>query len=130
MIVGAPDYDGPEVDEGAAFVYHGSSSGPSAVADWSGQVDQAGARVGRSVATAGDVNGDGYADVIVGAYRYSDGETGEGGAFVFLGSSGGLSTSYASASVTGVYGEFMDPAAYTVKTGQHRADHYGIGYGD
>ena len=39
-----------------------------------------------SVAGAGDVNGDGYADVIVGAYRYDDGQTDEGAAFVFLGS--------------------------------------------
>jgi uncharacterized repeat protein (TIGR01451 family) len=95
VLVGAPSYDDPEVDEGAAFVYHGSSSGPSASADWSGQIDQADARLGRTVATAGDVDGDGRSDVIVGATRYTNGETREGGAFVFLGSSGGLSASYA-----------------------------------
>ena len=39
---------------------------------------------------AGDVNGDGYADVIVGADYYDAGETDEGAAFVFLGSASGI----------------------------------------
>lgn len=43
--------------------------------------------------TAGDVNEDGYADVIVGAMTYADGQAGEGAAFVYAGSSGGLSPS-------------------------------------
>jgi len=37
------------------------------------------------VASAGDVNGDGYADVIVGAKDYDNGQTDEGAAFVFYG---------------------------------------------
>ncbi len=47
---------------------------------------------GDSVATGGDVNGDGYADVIVGAPNYDNGETDEGRAFVYYGNEGpGLS---------------------------------------
>ena len=42
-----------------------------------------------AVAGAGDVNGDGYADVIVGAPLYENGQTDEGAAFVFLGNSSG-----------------------------------------
>lgn len=38
---------------------------------------------GLSVGTAGDVNGDGYSDVIVGAHRYDNGQTDEGRAFVY-----------------------------------------------
>jgi len=43
------------------------------------------AALGWSVASAGDVNGDGYSEIIAGAPGYSNGETGEGAAFVFYG---------------------------------------------
>jgi FG-GAP repeat len=45
---------------------------------------------GISVAGAGDVNGDGYDDVIVGAELFDAGQTDEGAAFVFLGSASGI----------------------------------------
>jgi hypothetical protein len=94
VIVGAPSFDGGETDEGRAFVYLGSASGLSATADWTAEVDQAGAQFGVSVATAGDVDGDGFSDVIVGAETFEDGdETDEGGAFLYLGSASGLATS-------------------------------------
>ena len=47
--------------------------------------DQAEADFGISVAGAGDVNGDGYGDLIVGARQYDAGQSNEGAAFVFLG---------------------------------------------
>jgi hypothetical protein len=95
VIAGAYSYDGGETDEGLAFVYHGSSGGLWAVAVWTGGSNQAYAYFGTSVGTAGDVNGDGYSDVIVGAPAYNDGQTDEGLAFVYHGSSGGLSGSAA-----------------------------------
>ena len=77
ILVGAP---GPETDEqsrGRVFVYHGSASGlrtaPSAGTGPSPKPDgqivfaQAGARFGSAVATAGDVNADGFVDVLIGA---------------------------------------------------------------
>ncbi len=91
VIVGAYLYDNGETDEGAAFVYNGSSSGLSVSASWTGEGNQNSASYGLSVYTAGDVNGDGYADVIVGAYLFDNGETDEGGAFVYNGSVLGLS---------------------------------------
>ena len=91
VIVGAHLFDNGETDEGRAFVYHGSASGLSLTANWTAESNQAIALFGISVATAGDVNGDGFSDVIVGAINYDNGETDEGRAFVYHGSAGGLS---------------------------------------
>jgi hypothetical protein len=88
VIVGAPNYDNGQTDEGRVFVYHGSASGLSTTANWTAESDQASAYFGYSVATAGDVNGDGYADVIVGAPNYDNGQADEGRAFVYYGNGG------------------------------------------
>jgi hypothetical protein len=54
--------------------------------------DQAGASLGVSVSTAGDVNNDGYSDIIIGADYYTVNElTNTGKAFVYHGSASGLS---------------------------------------
>ena len=53
--------------------------------DWTAESNQAAAYFGISAGTAGDVNGDGYADVIVGAYGYDGDQTNEGRAFVYHG---------------------------------------------
>ena len=92
VIVGAPRYDYGETDEGAVFVWHGSGGGlsPPTAPDWFTDSDQANAFFGWSVASAGDVNGDFFSDVIVGAMNYTNGEDSEGAAFVYRGSAGGL----------------------------------------
>src|SRR5262245_24423010 len=102
VIVGASSYDAGQTDEGAAFVFRGSAAGiPDATPASAGvgqlEADQAGALLGVSVAGAGDVNGDGYADVIVGASSYDAGQTDEGAAFVFLGSAAGIPDASAAA---------------------------------
>ncbi len=94
VIVGARDYDAGEWNEGAAFVFLGSASGiadgdPGTAAAQL-ESDQGNAKLGSSVAGGGDVNGDGYDDVIVGAEGYNAGESDEGAAFVFLGSASGI----------------------------------------
>jgi len=94
VIVGCWGYTDGEHLEGAAFVYHGGPSGLSATADWMAESDLAEAYFGRRVRPAGDVNGDGYDDVIVGAYRYEVGQQWEGAAFVFLGSPTGLEVTH------------------------------------
>ncbi|MBK7878218.1 MAG: FG-GAP repeat protein [Planctomycetes bacterium] len=93
VIVGAPDYDNGQTNEGRVFVYHGSMSGLSASAAWTAESDQADAAFGSSAATAGDVNGDGYSDVIVGAFLFDNGHSNEGRGFVYLGSASGLAAS-------------------------------------
>jgi hypothetical protein len=47
--------------------------------------DHDGARFGNAVASAGDVNGDGFADIIAGAKGYDSGHADEGLAFIFYG---------------------------------------------
>ena len=99
VITGGYAFDNGQTDEGMAFVYYGSASGlpcgsgcpadARSVADWSVESNQNGGRLG-SAGMAGDVNGDGYADVVVASPGYNNGETDEGMAFVFLGSASGL----------------------------------------
>ncbi len=83
VLVGAPRYGGGEQDEGRVLLFRGSADGLGADPDWSFEPDRAASRVGETVSSAGDVDGDGYDDVIVGA-------TGLGRVYVFLGSAGGL----------------------------------------
>ncbi len=95
ILFSASSYDNPEVDEGAAFIFLGSMTGISCgggcpvdaglEADWLAEIDMPGALFGRSLGSARDVNGDGFLDVIVAAPQYSNGQTDEGAAFVYLG---------------------------------------------
>jgi flavodoxin len=132
VIVGARRYDAGEIDEGVAFVFHGSAAG---IADGNPATartrlagDQLGAWMGHSVAGAGDVNGDGYADVIVGASRYDAGEPDTGAAFLFLGSASGI----ADASSASAYVAFEnDQANARMGYGASGAgDVNGDGFGD
>ena len=81
VIVGAPYYDFGQANEGRRLRL--SRVGPSGLstAAWTAEGDQADAYFGYSVGTAGDVNGDGYSDVIVGASGYNNGQTDEGRAY-------------------------------------------------
>lgn len=60
----------------------------SSTPNWTVESNQPEARFGISVSTAGDVNGDRYSDVIVGAFYYDNGEAYEGSAFVYYGNEG------------------------------------------
>jgi len=94
VIAGAMWYDNPEDGEGTVFVWYGSASGLGPEgnptnADWRAESNQASSRFGNSVGS-GDFNGDGYDDVIVGAYYYNNGQPVEGMVFVWYGSATGL----------------------------------------
>ena len=92
VIVGATGWSNGESGEGRALVFHGRASGLNAAPAWSAEGGQAGAAFGQSVSGAGDTNGDGWGEVIVGARVYDHGEVDEGAAFVYAGSASGLST--------------------------------------
>jgi hypothetical protein len=90
VVIGAALYDSAFTDGGAAFLYLGSVSGLQSDPSWIAVGDQANEQFGLCVQAAGDVNGDGYGDVIVGAWLASHGEANEGRAFVYFGSDSGL----------------------------------------
>ena len=95
IIVGAPSFTQTADKEGAAYVFHGSDSGPNANPDWTAYGGQAGGQFGYSVGTAGHINGDGSADVIVGAPYWDDGPTLDvGAAFAYTGSAAGVNAGY------------------------------------
>lgn len=75
-------------DVGAVFVWYGSTSGLSAAPSWKAEHIATYAHFGWSMGGAGDVNGDGYDDIIAGAYRYDS--AGTSNAYVWYGSDLGL----------------------------------------
>ena len=69
VIVGA---DGYNVDQGRAYIFFGGSS-INSTADVILTGVNSGDYFGRKVSSAGDVNGDGYGDVLVTAFAYYSG---------------------------------------------------------
>lgn len=90
ILVGAPLYGKVRAREGKAYLYLGGPKGPASQPAWTFTGQQAGAGFGDALAGAGDVNADGYADVVVGAKGYDGKKPDEGKAFVFLGAAKGL----------------------------------------
>ncbi|MBN1956203.1 MAG: FG-GAP repeat protein [Anaerolineae bacterium] len=108
VVVGAKYYDN---GRGAIYIYHGSAAGLSATPALTVTGEGSDDRFGGAVSTAGDVNGDGYADVVVGADYFTIAWQ-EGRAYVYLGGPDGL-----------------DPAPVFVATGVFGIDHYGRAVG-
>lgn len=91
VIVGLPYFDNGTTDEGIALVYYGSDTGLDLNNAVLLECNQSSARMGTSVSKAGDVNGDGFGDVIVGAPLYNNGQLYEtGAAFLYYGSASGI----------------------------------------
>lgn len=87
VIVGAHLNDVGGTDAGRAYVYYGGA-GADAVADLTLTGDAAGDFLGAAVSSAGDVNRDGYSDVVVGAHRNGVGGVDAGRAYVYYGGPG------------------------------------------
>ncbi len=84
FIIGAYGNDGTGTDAGRAYIYFGGIN-INTIPDVILSGDSAGVMFGYSVSTAGDVNGDGYCDVIVSeiAYRSNTGKV-----YVYFGGAG------------------------------------------
>ena len=99
FLVGAPDNDAGETNAGAAYLVLGSASpgGGSLSSAMRYTGEAADDEAGTSVAGAGDVNGDGYADFLVGATGNDAGGSNAGAAYLVLGSASPVSGSLSSA---------------------------------
>ena len=122
IIVGAYKNDDNGNNSGKAYIYFGGPSMDN-VADVTMRGETAEDRFGYSVSSAGDVNEDGFDDVIVGAYQNDDNETNSGKAYIYFG------------------GSSMDNVADVTMHGEATYNHFGIsvssagdvngdGYGD
>jgi hypothetical protein len=73
LVVGAPFADS---NHGQAYIYQGSKTGLPTTPTLTLSTPDPSGSFGGAVASAGDVNGDGFADVIIGAYVYFGGASG------------------------------------------------------
>ena len=88
IVVGSPSNAG--FSTGDAYVYYGSATGLPPVPSVVLNSATAGDLFGTAVAGAGDVNGDGVADLVVGARGANAAGRDAGAAFLYLGSTSGI----------------------------------------
>lgn len=101
LVVGAPTNDAGGIDAGRVYVYLG---GPGVTLDATADsvlTGVAGETFGLAVAVAPDLNGDGYADLVVGAPANSAGGSLAGRAYVYLGGPGNALDTTADGTLTG-----------------------------
>jgi hypothetical protein len=113
LIIGAPVTSGGGGLDGAAFVVFGSANGPGAVQDLSALDGKdgfrlngpaTGAMLGQAVTTAGDFNGDGFDDLLIGSMNGAQSGLRTGEAFVVFGTAAGFPATLELSQLTGSNG--------------------------
>jgi hypothetical protein len=144
LIIGAQNADpAGRTDAGAGYVLFGKSEPWTATMSLASLNGQGGFRLngvaafdqsGRSVASAGDVNGDGYADIVIGAPSADpSGRNGAGSSYVVFGSAAPFAPALELSSLDGSNGFRIDGAFASDFTGEAVAsagDINGDGFGD
>lgn len=106
VIAGAPSNDAGGTTAGRAYIYFGGNN-MNNIADVILTGEAASNSLGISVSNAGDVNGDGFEDVIAGAEQNSAGGTSAGRAYIYFG------------------GTNMDNTADVIFTGEASSNYFG-----
>src|SRR5262245_47900135 len=127
LIVGAEGADPHGNNSGASYVVFGQASGFAANIDLSSlngttgfklSGEAAGDYSGRSVASAGDVNGDGFADVIIGARAAAPHGSQSGASYVVFGQASGFAANIDLSSLDGATGFKLSGEAAGDNSGQ------------
>jgi hypothetical protein len=120
LIIGSPYADNTSPDSGSSYVVFGRASGFSSSINLSSLDGSTGFRLdgvanndrsGTSVASAGDVNGDGFADLIIGAYLADPNGSDSGSSYVVFGKASGFSSATNLSSLDGSTGFRLDGVA-------------------
>jgi hypothetical protein len=116
VMVGAAGYLS---NTGRVYVYHGSAAGLISIPALTLTGEMTGTSSGFSGGTAGDVNNDGYSDVIIGAFTYL---STTGRISVYLGSASGLNPAPAFTATGAMTGDYFGYSAGTA--GDVNGDNY------
>ena len=106
VIGGALFSDNNGTDSGSAYVYSGADG--SLLYQWDGE--NANDRFGESVSAAGDANGDGYDDVIVGAFYADSNGSNSGSAYLYSGVDGALLYQWDGQNANDTFGQYVSAA--------------------
>lgn len=120
LIIGAPSADPNGFSSGSSYVVFGSRSGFGDTLSLTGLNGRNGFRIdgateasssGQSVSSAGDINGDGIADLVIGAPRAAFNGVSSGSSYVLFGSRSEFGATLQLADLNGTNGFWIDGVA-------------------